>query len=123
MRNSQNRQLTQLFARFQQTHTLHQWPGNVRELANAIEHATILCDRFPIRPMHLPQRFTTEQSAAPRTFVAGRPLSMREIEIQAIHCALERNEGSKPKAAEDLGISLKTLYNRLNQAEDLEKSA
>ena len=36
----------------------HTWPGNVRELANVIEHAMILCDAFPIRPEHLPQRFS-----------------------------------------------------------------
>ncbi len=50
-------------------------------------------------------------------------MTMREIEIQAIHAALDRNKGSKPKAADELGVSLKTLYNKLNQADNLEKSA
>ena len=98
----------------------HDWHGNVRELANVIEHATILCDRLPITADHLPGRFTASPSR-------GRPksaqLTMREIEFQAIYEAIDRNEGSKPKAAEELGISLKTLYNKLNQAEHLEKSA
>ncbi len=43
--------------------------------------------------------------------------------LEAISEALERLSGNKPKVAEELGISLKTLYNKLNQASALEKSA
>lgn len=42
------------------------------------------------------------------------PPSLRELEAQAIIAALQRNDGNKTKAAEELGISLKTLYNKLN---------
>lgn len=97
----------------------HSWPGNVRELANVIEHATIVCDRLPIRPEHLPQRFGS-RTAKPSSL---GPLTLRELEMQAIHEALERHEGNKTAAAEELGVSLKTLYNRLNQATVTEKSA
>ncbi|MGL4595305.1 MAG: sigma-54-dependent transcriptional regulator [Thermoguttaceae bacterium] len=48
--------------------------------------------------------------------------TLRSLEMQAISAALERNEGNKAKAAEELGISLKTLYNKLNQA-DLRRTA
>jgi two-component system NtrC family response regulator len=51
------------------------------------------------------------------------PRTLRELEMQAIHDALDRHTGNKPKAAEELGISLKTLYNKLNQATALSKSA
>ena len=50
-------------------------------------------------------------------------ISLRELEMEAIHDALERTGGNKPQAAEQLGISLKTLYNKLNQATNLEQSA
>jgi len=101
--------------------TDYAWPGNVRELANAIEHAMILCDDGPIRPEHLPARFTMPQLARPTLKTTGQ--SLRDIEMQAIYDALERHDGNKPKAAEELGISLKTLYNKLNQAAAAAKSA
>jgi len=100
----------------------HTWPGNVRELANVIEHAMILCEGEPIAPEHLPRRFATEQIRTAR-FKPSAPCSLRELEMQAIHEALDRHAGNKPKAAEELGISLKTLYNKLNQAAGLSKSA
>ncbi len=94
----------------------HDWPGNVRELANVIEYATILCDQPPILPDHLPQRFDSPRPRHGSIKMTG-PMTLREIEMQAIYAAIERNDGSKPKAAEELGVSLKTLYNKLNQAE------
>jgi len=100
----------------------HIWPGNVRELANVIEHATILCDSGPIRREHLPQHFDSRQLHGAARYRRG-PMSLREMEMEAIREALERTDGSKPKAAEQLGVSLKTLYNKLNQASELEKSA
>jgi len=99
----------------------YSWPGNVRELANVIEHALILCDRLPITPEHLPRRFTTGQTKAMRSSFSGKTL--RQIEMEAIYDALDRHQGNKPKAAQELGISLKTLYNKLNQAAELERSA
>jgi DNA-binding NtrC family response regulator len=105
----------------------HPWPGNVRELANVIERAMILCDAGPITPEHLPNRFESRRprpAAAALKAVGSAPQTLREIEMQVIYQALERLGGNKPKAAEELGISLKTLYNKLNQAHgSLEKSA
>ena len=124
----------------------HSWPGNVRELANCVEHALILCDRLPIRPEHLPMRFTAQRFAArsvgsisggaepgladgpcravrhPAAFPAAGQ-TLRDLEMRAIYEALQRCGGNKPKAAEQLGISLKTLYNKLNQASTMQKSA
>jgi DNA-binding NtrC family response regulator len=100
----------------------HVWPGNVRELANVIEHATILCDAGPIGAAHLPAHFNRRQLTGNAANHPG-PVSLRDLEMQAIYQALERNGGNKPKAADELGISLKTLYNKINQASDLEKTA
>jgi DNA-binding NtrC family response regulator len=99
----------------------HTWPGNVRELANVVEHALILCDRLPIRPEHLPQRFAAPAATIPMR--QAETLNLRDREMQAIYEALTRHRGNKPKAAEELGISVKTLYNKLHQAEALGKTA
>jgi len=99
----------------------HVWPGNVRELANVIEHATILCDEPPITAEHLPRRFASRGLSGQR--LATGPMTLRDLEMQAIHEALDRNDGNKPAAADELGISLKTLYNKVNQAADLKKVA
>jgi DNA-binding NtrC family response regulator len=100
----------------------HTWPGNVRELANVVEHATILCDKLPVTPEDLPQRFTLRRLRGPKLKTTGA-MTLREIEMAAIYQALDRNDNNKPQAAEELGISLKTLYNKLNAAADLEKAA
>jgi DNA-binding NtrC family response regulator len=97
----------------------HTWPGNVRELANVIEHATILCDEPPIQPKHLPQSFGSRGVRVPEL----GPLSLRELELHAIQQSLDRHAGNKASAAEELGVSLKTLYNKLNQSHLEKKSA
>jgi DNA-binding NtrC family response regulator len=100
----------------------HAWPGNVRELANVIEHATILCDAPPILPDHLPRHFGDRRLRKELRTLG--PMSLREVESMAIHEAVERHGGNKVAAAEELGISLKTLYNKLNQSDaNLKKAA
>lgn len=105
------------------------WPGNVRELANVVEHALILCERLPITPEHLPLRLLGRRVRQPAAGVGlanpnpSPPRTLRDLEMQAIFEALDRCAGNKPRAAEELGISLKTLYNKLNQAAAMEKSA
>lgn len=100
----------------------HAWPGNVRELANVIEHAAILCDEGPVSSAHLPMNFGHRKLQGPH-FKTVVPQTLHEIEMQVIQQTLERHQGQKPKAAKELGISLKTLYNKLNQASQLEESA
>ncbi len=93
----------------------HSWPGNIRELANAIQHATILCESETILPEHLPNNFDSRRTRNSHSATFGT-VSLRDLEMRAIDQALERNGGNKPKTAEELGISLKTLYNKLNQS-------
>ncbi len=101
--------------------TAHQWPGNVRELANVVEHAAILCDAMPIDVEHLPRHFGSRQLR--KEVRDSAPMSLREMELIAIDRAIERHDGNKKAAAEELGISLKTLYNKLNAAEEKRQAA
>ena len=89
------------------------WPGNIRELANVVEHASILCDALPIDKDDLPLNFDRAGATIVKFETGG--LSLRDIEMQAIHTALDRHNGNKTAAAQELGVSLKTLYNKLNQ--------
>lgn len=86
----------------------YSWPGNIRELANVLEYASILCDRLPIGVEHLPPQV----SAGP-TSTSQRPLTLAEIEMRAIMDAIERHRGNKTAAAQELGVSIRTLYNKL----------
>jgi DNA-binding NtrC family response regulator len=94
----------------------HEWSGNVRELANALEHAVILSDGEKISVADLPSSVTRK----PRGLrlhgdQAERPKTLREIEMDVILSTLDKNSGDKPRTALELGIALKTLYNKLNQ--------
>ncbi len=98
----------------------YDWPGNVRELANAIEHAVILSGGQTILPEHLPasvHRSSNKPVAVPTggVVLTDRPKTLREIEMEVILHVLEKHKGDKPKTAAELGIALKTLYNKLNQ--------
>lgn len=90
----------------------HSWPGNIRELANVIEHASILCEGMPITADDLPQHFSSAATSTIKLATSGR--SLREIEMETIHATLESCNGNKTAAARQLGISLKTLYNKLS---------
>ena len=70
----------------------------------------------------MPRRFNERTLYEGRLKVSG-PVSLRDLEMQAIYDALDRHNGNKPGAARELGVSLKTLYNKLNQADSLKKSA
>ncbi|MBY0419585.1 MAG: sigma-54 dependent transcriptional regulator, partial [Pararheinheimera sp.] len=89
----------------------YSWPGNVRELKHAVERAFILADKL-IEPEHL-----LLEVATPTAVVADIPADMPldELEKAAIFAALERNGGNKTDTAQQLGISVKTLYNKLEK--------
>ena len=101
----------------------HEWSGNVRELANVLEHAVILADGDIIMPDDLPRslsgnaaaRVTSTATVPMMSLVTDEPRTLREMEDQMILRVLDKHEGDKPATAKELGIALKTLYNRLNQ--------
>jgi DNA-binding NtrC family response regulator len=94
----------------------HTWPGNVRELKNCIERAFILGDQW-VELAPLIQKATGEQSgsADDRDRLDIRVGSrIYDMERSLIEATLEYFQGNKRRAADALGCSLKTLYNKLN---------
>ena len=96
----------------------HRWPGNVRELRNAVERAYILCDgELQLSEQEMP---TLRGGGAGEGSVHGDEIrmpigaSLDEIERTFILATLKHFEGDKRRAADVLGCSLKTLYNKLH---------
>ena len=94
----------------------HAWPGNVRELRNVIERAVIISSgeqverhHFAPYPIEQRERLRNEDTL---TVPVGTPLE--EVERQMIMRTLQKTKNNKTRAAELLGISLKTLHNKLN---------
>jgi DNA-binding NtrC family response regulator len=94
----------------------YQWPGNVRELRNVIERATILAPGPFIETVHLPPEVGSRPAPADEPQVAlGPGTTVEEAERRLIMMTLEHTRDNKTRAAEILGISLKTLHNKLNK--------
>jgi transcriptional regulator with PAS, ATPase and Fis domain len=98
------------------------WPGNARELRNTIERAVILCpDGAPLDISHLPRTFGSAQPAAPARASDASVVPVRvgttvdEAERMLILRTLESTGQNKTRAAEILGVSLKTLHNKLKE--------
>jgi DNA-binding NtrC family response regulator len=90
------------------------WPGNIRELRNTVERAMILVDGDVIGEEHLPPDM---QASRPEAAMLRVPLGipLDKVEKEFILASLQRNGGNKARTAEILGISEKTLYNKLNR--------
>jgi DNA-binding NtrC family response regulator len=98
---------------------LYDWPGNVRELRNVIERATILAKGEFIEPTHLPRFGAPPRQVEPTPSTSGVTIApgmtVDEAERKLIVATLEAAGNNKTRAAEMLGISLKTLHNKLNR--------
>jgi DNA-binding NtrC family response regulator len=101
----------------------YRWPGNVRELKNAVQQAVILAGPT-VEPEHLPEALRAAPAADPAPVGGGDgsasvtlelPISLAEAQRRLVVATLERLGGDKQKAADALGISLKTLYSRLRE--------
>jgi DNA-binding NtrC family response regulator len=86
------------------------WPGNVRELRNVVERAKILCDGDEILPEHLNLPANTGSDSAAASTATS---SLADMEWRMIQSSLRSHGGNKTAAARSLGISLRTLYNKL----------
>ena len=93
----------------------HPWPGNVRQLRNVIERAVIVSDGPMIRKRDLPEEFRSA-GATDSGFVRIRVgASLDEVEKEMISRTIEFTGGNKTRAADILGVSAKTLYNKLER--------
>ena len=93
----------------------YNWPGNVREVRNVVERAVILANGDFIEPKHLPP-LVTESPDVVKPVVELEPgTTVEEAERRLILMTLEHTRDNKTRAAEILGISLKTLHNKLNK--------
>jgi DNA-binding NtrC family response regulator len=111
----------------------YSWPGNIRELRNVIERATIVAKGDLIEAHDLPPfANATAASSQPQAAPAAPPpapaapggalltpgITVDEAERQLIDLTLAHTGGNKTRAAEMLGISLKTLHNKLNRMKE-----
>jgi DNA-binding NtrC family response regulator len=87
----------------------YSWPGNIRELQNTIEKAVILSEDDIIKPEDLYLRPVVQETGE------GSFSTLEEMEEKMIRMALEKNNGNYTAAAEQLGITRQTLYNKLKR--------
>jgi DNA-binding NtrC family response regulator len=98
---------------------LYWWPGNVRELRNVLERAVILAGEGEIHTQHLPVDLAPERKPSSPESQAEDGLKlqfgarMKDVEEAYIRLTLRHTNGNRRRAAEILGISLHTMYNKL----------
>ncbi|MEM1223903.1 MAG: sigma 54-interacting transcriptional regulator, partial [Verrucomicrobiota bacterium] len=94
----------------------YNWPGNIRELRNVmLRVATLVDSGDKVQPEHLPKHFEPSTSGQPETGYSLSGKTLEEIEKDALQIALDENEGHRRLAAEQLGVSLKTVYNLIKR--------
>ena len=96
--------------------TEHEFYGNVRELENILERAMIFATESEIQESDLDLRHSVSlhnQTQQPQELPQSEAKSLKEAEIEAIIHALHRWEGNRTRAAEELGISRRTLINKI----------
>jgi DNA-binding NtrC family response regulator len=115
-RSKYDRRVTALDDSALRSLSAHRWPGNVRELRNAIERAVVACEGDILRPEHLPPGLGAP-AAPPSSDALTLPIgtTVEAAEKALILATLGSVNNNKTRAAQILGISLKTLHNKLHR--------
>ena len=92
----------------------YNWPGNIRELENYIERAVVICQDNAIEEKHLPLDILANEATSERSGIEVG-MTVREMEKQLILKTLEAHDGNRTSAADVLGISARTLRNKLHE--------
>lgn len=92
----------------------YNWPGNIRELENYIERAIVICQEDWISEKHLPLDILANETTSGRGGIEVGT-TVREMEKQLILKTLEAHDGNRTSAADILGISARTLRNKLHE--------
>jgi DNA-binding NtrC family response regulator len=94
----------------------HEWPGNIRELANFIRRVVTLSDSNVIDASWLSHEFLhSAPSAVPAAIRTVAGSSLRDVERSLLEKTLEATNGNRTHAAEMLGVSLRTIRNRIRE--------
>lgn len=113
--NENHKEIKQFTAESEKKLLAYSWPGNVRELANIIERAVVMDNHKKISPEHLfidpKMTYTPSQTSDHVSFPLG--LTLEELEKRFILETLLQQQNNRTKTAEILGISLRTLRNKL----------
>ncbi len=102
----------------------YSWPGNIRELQNIVERLRILSGGTSIGLNELPHSIKNAKQGLEMNLNAAPPVEMTLDDLERIHIlrCLNHFEGNKTRAAQSLGITIKTLYNKLHRYGILEKA-
>lgn len=111
-RERHRRHDVELSLELQQFLMRYEWPGNVRQLRNTIENMVVMGKQNPLSIEDLPA-YLSGNPAAPRTRTSNDEGQLQDLERSAILSALDRFQGNRTRAAEALGISVRTLQRKL----------
>jgi DNA-binding NtrC family response regulator len=120
LNQSRQTSITQLDAAVLQVFRRYHWPGNIRELRNVLERAAILAGSGEIEVAHLPRGFGGLPAEPVKRVLGPVPTvtlpvgtTLEQAERELIEITLAHTRNNRTRAAEILGVSAKTLYNRL----------